>query len=191
MSSLWDIVKTVGSGIISTAVPGGPLIVAAINAALPDDQQLPEGATGAQAQDAISKIPAVDRAAVMDKQFEVQLTEIKESHDTVRTMLTADATMPQTTRPKIVLGMYRVVSFVIIVTISLWAYAVGMKDEVMVTAIMNGWPFVVGIIGPFLVVIRTYFGILKQEQQNKLDAAGGAVTAPSGIAGILSAVLKR
>lgn len=189
--NLWDIVKTVGTGIISNVVPGGAAIMGVVNEFLPDDAKLPVNATGQQVQDAMASIPADQRALLMDKQFDVEITQIKESHDTVRTMLTADATMPQTTRPRVILGMYRVVSFTIIVTVSLWAFAVAMRDEEMVKTIMDGWPFIVGVITPFLVVIRTYFGILKQEQQNKLDASGGIATAPSGLAGILSAVLKK
>ena len=75
---LWDIVKKVGAGIISTAVPGGPLIVGAINEFMPDDKKLPESATGQQAQDAMAAIPAADRAALMDKEFEVEILVLNE-----------------------------------------------------------------------------------------------------------------
>ena len=43
---LGDILKTVGSGLIHTLLPGtGSLIVAGINEFLPSDKQLPETAT--------------------------------------------------------------------------------------------------------------------------------------------------
>ena len=187
---LWSIVKTVGTGLISTMVPGGPLIVGAINAALPADKQLPENATGQQAMDAIGTLPAAERAQVMDKQFDVQITQIKEAGDTMRTMLTADATNPQSTRPYIAMGSFLVVAFTSVTTVSLWAYGIIKADTKMVETIVNGWPFLLSAIAPLVVLLRAYFGVLGAEQKNKLDAANG-VSQPSGIAGLLAAVLKK
>lgn len=187
---LWSIVKTVGAGAISALVPGGPFIVAAINKVLPDDQQLPENATGQQAQDAIASIPAADRAALMDKQFDVQIENIKQSHETLRTMLTADATMPQTTRPFIAKWSFLVIAFSITGTTLMWMYAVAIRDAVLVKTIMDGWPFLVGINGVLTTLLLRYFGVLQNEQKNKLDAAAG-VSQPTGIAGLISQVLKR
>lgn len=189
LMKLWDIVKTVGTGLISTMVPGGPLIVGAINAALPADQQLPENATGQQAQDAIASIPAADRAALMDKQFDVEITQIKESHDTVRTMLESDAIAPHTTRPYIAKHAFHVIAFSVIATTLMWAYAVLKANTEMVTAIMNGWPFIVGVNGTLATLLLAYFGVLKQEHKQKLDAAGGHPS--GGISTILAAFLSK
>jgi hypothetical protein len=187
---LWSIVKTVGTGLISTMVPGGPLIVAGINAVLPADQQLPANATGQQAMDAIESLPPAEQAAVKKKQYDVEITQIKESHDTVRTMLTADATMPQSTRPYIAKGSFHVVAFVCVMTVSLWAYGILKADTKMVTTIVNGWPFLLAAIGPLVVLLHAYFGVLKTEQKNKLDAANGH-SSPAGLAGILSAFMGK
>ena len=187
---LWEIVKTVGTGIISTMVPGGPLIVGAINEFLPDDKKLPDNATGQQAQDAISTIPAADRAALMDKQFDVEITQIKESHSTVRMMLESDAQNPQTTRPYIAKQAFHVIAFSIIATTAMWAYAVLTDNVDMVKAIMDGWPFIVGVNGTLATLLLSYFGVLKQEHKQKLDAANG-VANPTGVTGLLSALFKK
>ena len=187
---LWSIVKTVGTGLISTMVPGGAAIVAGINAVLPKDKQLPANATGQQAMDAIDALPPAERAAVMNKQYDVTIEQIKQSHDTVRTMLTADATTPHTTRPYIAKHSFHVIAFAVITTTAIWAYAVLTKNTEMVTAIMNGWPFVVGVNGTLATLLLAYFGILKQEQKNKLDASNG-VAQPTGLAGLLTTIMRK
>ncbi len=187
---LWNIVKTVGTGLISTMVPGGPLIVAGINAALPDDKKLPENATGVQAMEAIESLPLEERAAVINKQYDVEITQIKESHDTVKTMLTMDAVNPHSTRPKIAYQAFQLLATIMLIVISLWAYAVGTGNNVMVKTIQDGWPWMATFILPVVGWINAYFGKLVTEQKNKLDAVNGATT-PAGIAGIVSTFLKR
>jgi len=188
--NLWNIVKTVGTGLISTMVPGGPLIVAGINAVLPDDQKLPANATGTQAMAAIEALPPAEQAAIKKKQYDVEITQIKESHDTMRTMLTADATNPQSTRPYIAKQSFHVIAFSVVITTAMWAYAVIVGKTAMVTAIMDGWPFIVGVNGTLATLLLAYFGILKQEQKNKLDASNGAAN-PTGLAGIISALVRK
>ncbi len=188
---LWDIVRTIGTGVIaSVAGPAAPLILGVINAALPKDKQLPKNATGQQAQDAISALPAAERAQVMDKQLDVNITEIKESHSTVRMMLESDVANPQSTRPRIALGAFHVIAFSIISTTVMWAYAVGIKDAVMVKTIMDGWPFIVGVNGTLATLLLAYFGVLRKEHKQKMDAALGQ-SPVAGIAGLIGSLIKR
>lgn len=188
---LWDIVKKVGSTALQVALPGtGSLIVGAVNEFLPDDQKLPNGATGNDLNNAILKLPAEQQASIMEKEFDVEITQIQESYSTVRAALESDAKNPQSTRPYIAKGSFHVVAFVLVVTICTWCYGVITADELMVKTIVEGWPFIIAILGPLVTLLWAYFGILKQEHKNKLDAANGAST-PPGIAGILSAITKR
>ena len=154
----------------------------AVNMMLPDDEQLPVNATGEQTMTAINSLPPDAQVAIKNKQLDLQITNVKESHSTVRTMLESDAASPHTTRPYVVKHSFHVIAICSVVTIGLWAYAVAIQDDKMVKTIMDGWPFVVGILAPFVVLLRTYFGVLKQEQQNRLEAAGGnngALVAPT------------
>ncbi len=187
---LWDVIKIAGSGIISAVVPGGGAVITAINAMLPDDAKLPENATGEQAQDAIARIPAVDRAALMDKQFDVDITQIKEAHSTVRVMLESDTKNPHTTRPYIARHSFHVVGITIIVTITLWSYGIIKADTVMVETIVNGWPFLLAAVTPLVVLLHAYFGILKTEHRQRLDAAGGT-SSPTGIGALISAIVNK
>lgn len=193
---LWEIAKSVGSGLLQTALPGvGTLIVNSINDELPEDSKLPVTATGEDAIAAIKGLPPERRADLMDRQFDVDITEIKESHSTVRTMLESDAANPHTTRPKIAYQAFQVVGTTTIITISLWAYAVATSNDKMVKTVMDGWPFVLGVVAPLVILLHAYFGVLKQEHKNRLDAAGGMSTDPStnqsAIMGKIAKLLNR
>lgn len=187
---LLDIAKTVGSAIISTAVPGGPLLLAGINELLPDDKKLPPSATGQDVQDAVASLPPEQQAAVINKEFDVDLTQIRESNETLRAMLASDAASQHTTRPYIAKHAFHMVAFVSVVVICLWAYGVAKQDEKLVTAVMNGWPFVLAVIAPFVVLLRAYFGVLKQEQRDRINGATGTSTT-TGAAAIISGILGR
>ncbi len=188
---LWEIVKTVGSVALQVALPGtGSLIVGAVNELLPDGKKLPAGATGDDLNNAMASLTREQYASVMEKEFDVNIAHIKESNSTLRAMLESDAKNPQSTRPYIAKGAFHVVSFVVIVTISVWAYGVLIANDNLVKTVMNGWHFVLAVIGPLVTLLWAYFGVLKIEHKNKLDAANGLST-PPGIAGILSKILKK
>ena len=192
---LWDIVKTVGAGIISTTVPGGAFLLGAVNEFLPDDKKLPETATGHDVQSAMATLSPDQQASLMEKEFEVDITQIKQSYSTMRAMLEADANTPHTTRPKIAYQAFQVVGTTTIITISLWAFAVATGNDKMVKTVMDGWPFVLGVVGPLVILLHAYFGVLKQENKNRLDAAGGLPNNPStdqsAIMGTIAKLLKR
>ena len=111
-------------------------------------------------------------------------------HENFGNLLTVYATTPQTTRPKIAYWSFVIIAFSIIVTQLLWAYAVATANSLMVETIMNGWPFIVGLNGTLATLLLRYFGVLKQEQKNKLDAANGN-TQPSGVMGLLTTLVNR
>lgn len=188
---LWDIVKSLGSAALQVALPGtGSLIIGAVNGLLSDDKKLPITATGHDVSAAIASLPPDQQASVMEKEFDVDIIQITESNATLRTMLETEAKSPHTTRPYIAKGSFHVVAFAIIVAVSLWAYAVLRENEGLVSTVMNGWPFILGVTAPLVTLLSAYFGILKKEQKNKLDAAQGNST-PAGIAGILSSLINR
>lgn len=187
---LWDVVKSVGSAVVREVVPGGGILVDAVNEFLPDDKKLPGNATGKDIDAAVSSLPPDQRARVMEKEFDVDLAQIRQSNETVRAMLEADAKSPHTTRPYIAKGAFHVIAFAVVVTVSAWFYGVVTSDDTMIEAVTNGWPFVLAVIGPFVVLLHAYFGVLRSEQKNRLDAANGSST-PPGLAGILSGIIKR
>jgi len=187
---LLSIAKTVGAAVVRSAVPGGGLLLDAVNEFLPADKKLPGDATGDQVRATVEALPPEQRAAVFEKEFDVDITQIQESNETVRAMLAADATSTHTTRPHIALGSFYVVAFAIVVVVGTWAYGVVSDNDTLVTAVMDGWPFILAAIGPLVTLLWAYFGVLKQEHRHRLDAARGGST-NGGLAGILSAVIGR
>jgi len=186
----WDIVRKVGSTALQIALPGtGSLIVGAINELLPDDKQLPETATGADAEAALSHIPADQRAALMDRKFDVTLEQLRQVGESNRAMLAAEGVSEHTTRPRIALGSFQVVAYAEIVAISIWAYAV-ITSENPLKSVTDGWAFIVAVTLPLVGLLNAYFGILKTEQRDRLDTSRGVPTQP-GLMGIVAGLLKR
>lgn len=188
--NLWEIIKKVGPGIIGNVVPGGSAILGIVNTFLPADKKLPLTATGDQVSNVISNLPPEQQVQLYNKQFDLDITQIKESNETIRVMLTADATSTHTTRPKIALGSFRVLAFVVVVVISLWSYSVATANVLMITAIVNGWPFVLAIVGPLIGILNAYFGILRKESSDKLNASNNQPTG-SGIGSLIGSLFNR
>jgi len=182
---LLDILGKVGGAVVKTMVPGGGLIVDVVNEFLPDDKKLPADATGSDMQAAVDSLPPDQRAQLLGREFDVQI----EQHHSLQAMLQAEQSSTHTTRPRIALGAFHLVAFVSIVAISLWAYAIAAGDEEMVTAVTDGWPFVAAVVGPFVTLLWAYFGVLKQEQRNRLNAANGSTS--GALSSIISQIIKR
>ena len=179
--NILDIAKSVGTGLIRDLVPGGALIIDAVNQFLPENNKLPANATGDRVTQTINSLPPDLQAQILLKQFDVQVEQIKAEALTFQAMLASDAVVPQTTRPYIARGCFHVLAFCSVVVVALWAYGVAVGDAVMAQAVMGGWPFVLAVLGPFVLLLRAYFGILKDEQRNKLDASNGLPTTAGGI----------
>jgi hypothetical protein len=188
--NLLNIAKKVGLGLIRDAIPGGGLLLAAVNEFLPDDKKLPASVTGDQVLSVVESLPPEQRAPLLEKEFDVEITQIKEGNETLRVMLQADAASTHTTRPYIAKHSFHVVALVAVVAIALWGYGITTKQAELVKAVTDGWPFVAAVIAPFVLFLRSYFGILQQEHRQRLNG-GAEQSTPSGLGGILSAVLGR
>jgi len=189
--NLWKIAESVGAGIISAVVPGGGAILGVVNALLPDDKKLSATATGHQVTAAVNSLPPAEQAQLRLKEFDVTLEQIRQDGDTLRAMLTADATMPHTTRPYIAKGSFIVVAFSIIAVVSLWVVSVFNESTATIKAVTDGWPFILAVLAPLVTLLHAYFGVLKHEHRNKLDAANGTPTAATGLAGIISSLVSK
>ncbi|AUR81594.1 TMhelix containing protein [Vibrio phage 1.009.O._10N.261.51.C9] len=198
MASVWEVVKTVGAGVISSVVPGGGAVIDVINMFLDDDKKLPATATGQQALDAIESLPPEAQVQVLNKQLDVKLEEIKQPHDSLRAMLTANATSTHTTRPWIAKWSFvftAIFSGVVgLIVVCAYAYAVYKRDAALVAAVVDGWPFVLAVMGAvtgtFSILLRAYFGLLSKEHDAKVGAATGTFK-PNAIASIMGALAKK
>ena len=105
-------------------------------------------------------------------------------------MLKSDADNPHSTRPYIATQSFHVIAFVCVGVIILWGYGVFVENTAIVNAVTDSWVMVTALIGPLVTVLLAYFGHLKTEHKNKMDAANGS-TAPSGIAGLITSFIKK
>ena len=180
---LGDILKTVGSGLIQTLLPGtGSLIVAGINEFLPSGEQLPENATVEQANAAISKLTPEQQASVLEKEYDVKI----EAYNTLQVMLQANAQSKHTTRPKIAYQAWQVVGSITLAFTFGWLFAVITGDTEMISAIKDSYMFAGFLIAPLVVWLNAYFGVLRDESKDKMNAAQGHKVDPaSGLIGKL------
>lgn len=170
--NLGDILKTVGSGLIKTLVPGGGLLIDAVNGFLPDDKKLPNDATGEQAKSAISSLPPEQQASVLSKQYDVDIAEIKADVSKFEALCKVDET-GNTTRPEIALRMANTMIFTIVVTVVAYFYAIITKDTEIIKAINDGWTIILGLLTWPAGIVNSYFGKRTKEKQHKYEATTG------------------
>ena len=182
---LLDILKTVGSGLISE-LPLGGTILGMVNGFLSDDNKLPNNATGQQAQTAIDTLSSTDKANVLSKEYDVQIEEIRADVSMFQALCEVDKT-GNTTRPEIALDMSKIICFSVIAIVSLYCVAIGTGNEDMIQSIVSGWPFIVAVLGVPAGIVNSYFGKRTKEKQQKYQAASG-VSAPLGI---LASLFKK
>ena len=187
--NILEIAKTVGSELIRNFIPGGSVVVSAINALLPDGKELKNDATGLDINEMLDSLPIDQRAKMIEHKFDIDETWIKESSSCLQAAIEADTKTPHTTRPKIALGCFRVLAFTNMSVIGAWVYAVVAGNDLMIAAIMGGWPFILSIDSVFASVLLAYFGKLTKEHKERLDAAQG-ISQPSGIVNKLLGLLK-
>jgi hypothetical protein len=188
--NLWDVIKEVGGEVIKNVVPGGAMLMGVVNELLPDDKKLPVGATGNDVKAAIESLPPTDRARIMEKEIDLDLADIRESHSTLRAMLDSDAKNPQSTRPYIAKHAFHIIAVTSVAIMAAWSYAVYSGDSVMVKQIQEGAIFVVALNGTLATLLLAYFGSIRKEHKQKMDAASGNKQ-PSGIAGLVSRFLQK
>lgn len=165
---LKEILKMAGGAALSSVPPYGPLALSLINAVLPDDKKLTESSTAQNAESALNEIPEANRNSLLE-------TTVKAEHNTLQAMLLAESNSQQTTRPRIALGCFQIYSACTLIFTVIIAYAVGQSEQPL-NELQNLWPLAMGLYAPFPAVLYAYFGMLKKEHENRLNAANGRST---------------
>ncbi len=182
---LFKLITKVGGRFLKDAIPP-PIsnvigIVESVNEFLSDDDKLDENSTGSDIGNALNKMPAEDRAAVMSKEFDVEIVKEQEHTKRFEAMARVDAS-GHTTRPKISL---------------LFAWNLVLTSDALIGAICYGiiknqitldtaWPAFVAILAPFAVVVKAYFGLRTAEKQQKYEMGSGVKSSPVGLLGALA-----
>ncbi|MEC4724269.1 hypothetical protein HWQ46_01740 [Shewanella sp. D64] len=182
--NLLSILGKVGTSILADVIPGGNAILSAVNAFLPSDSKLSDKATGPQIQTAINGLLPEQQNQLLMKQFDVEITEIKEHTNVINALGDVDKT-GHSTRPAIAMMMAQIVAFSVVVLVSFLAVAMFNDDINTIKAIGDNWPLVIAILGTPTALLRSYFGMRTKEKQQKYQAVSN--TAPTtGIASLLN-----
>lgn len=180
-----EIAKKIGSAVIRDAVPGGGLIVDAINEFLPDDKKLPPAATGYQASASIYSLPPDKMAEVMTKQIDVQLKELDAEIAETNEWTKVEASLAQadasgnSTRPKIAEQMSALVVGVTILVAFATAWTCIDKGT------MPTWELVTALLALPTVLLRAYFGLRSDEKKARYSVATGGAVPENPMAGML------
>jgi len=167
-----SILAKVGTSIIKNVVPGGDLIIDAVNAFLPKEKQLPASATGQQAIQAVNSLSPEQQAQLLSKELDVEIAEINSWTQIQGSLADADKT-GNTTRPEIALMMAKVVAFVVISFASVVVSAIVRDQWAMIEKLANCWPLLMVVIGTPSALLRSYFGMRSKDKERRYSAAVG------------------
>lgn len=156
----------------SNLIPGGPAILAAVNAFLPENEKLPETATGGELAAAVEKLPPEQRASLMEKEIDLKIVQEEGWTERYKAMCSGDG---QSTRPAIALMMAKVTCFVIILFTSAISIEVYLHGFDSLADNAGAWTIFATILGIPSSVLAKYFGELRREQQNRLGAKSSGI----------------
>jgi hypothetical protein len=180
-----SILKKVGGSLLKNALPPfSGIAFDLINDALPADKKLSENSTGADAEEAIASLPADQRASLLEKKLDVEITKIKEWSNVVSALAEVDK-IGKSTRPKIAKDMSVLIGFSVVITLGPIAYAIVTSDSTMIDSIASAWPLILAVIGIPAGIVNSYFGKRGKEKAQKYEAVSN--TPP--VAGVISQVL--
>ena len=160
---------------VSSVIPGGPLILGAVNAMLPDDKKLPESATGNDIRNAVSQLTPEQQGSLMEKQLDVEIAEIK-SWEGIQESLSKADQAGSSTRPAIAMMMAWCIVFVVALFTSVWGYAVVVDHSDTLETLGESWPMMLAVIGTPTALLRSYFGMRTKEKTTRYNAAAGQPT---------------
>ena len=185
--NIGKILTTVGMGILKNVIPGVGIVVDTVNAFLPDDKKISPDSTGQQAINAINSLSPDLQAQVFSKQLDVEIVEVQEYTKVISALAEADKT-GNSTRPAIALMMARVTAFAIVISVSVWAYAVMMNLVSMMTQLKESWPLLVAILGTPTALLRAYFAMRTGEKKARYNMSQNKLPETNGLAGLVNGV---
>jgi len=169
LGSILNTLKGPLAAVASTLIPGGPAILAAVNAFLPSDQKLPETATGADVAAAVAALPPDQRASLLEKRIDLQIAQEEGWTDRYKAMTKADG---QSTRPRIALMMAYVTCFIILLFSSAIAVQIFTEGLGSLAEAAGAWTVFGTLLGIPSGVLAKYFGELRREQGQRMGKAG-------------------
>lgn len=159
-SELFKTIKPFAS-VAASFIPGGPAVIEAVNAFLPEDKKLTDTSTGTDIMAAVDKLPPEHQASLMEKKIDLEIAQEEGWTERYSAMCAADG---QSTRPRIAVMMGQVLCFEICAfTVWCFVYPEQMTNPVLWTVFGTLTAAPAGLLGK-------YFGELRKEQQNRIGS---------------------
>jgi hypothetical protein len=182
---IWDIVKKAGTSVLTSVIPGAGIAIDLVNSFRDADDQLPNNATGKQLEDAVKSLTPEQQAQITNRKFDLEEKRIEAN------VALMNAGPAHATRAWIAKWAFILVAVSTALVVIIWGKAVVWdKSDTMVKTIMDGWPFVAALLSPFILWLNRYFGILKQEQQDRLNAGNGGLK-QGALTNIITAIRSK
>lgn len=169
--NLAKILKTAGTAILKSVVPGGGLIIDLVNGFLPGDKKLSSTATGADVQAVIDALPPEQRTALLSKELDVEIVEAQEWTKTMGVLAEADK-VGASTRPSIAKMMAYVVSFSVLFFSTSLSVAILTGDSEIVKQLEGTWPLALAILATPTALLHSYFALRSKEKKSRYEMAG-------------------
>lgn len=183
---LFDIVKNIGSGLLGLS-PAGSAVLQTVNALLPADKKLTQQSTGDDAINAINALPVDQRASLLEKEIELDIVESNNFAQNIKVMAEVDNS-GSSTRPEIAIMMARIVSFTIIVFVSILAISTINNDKDVLLVLNESWTLILVLLGIPSALLRAYFGMRTSEKKARYANSVGQST---GITQLISSLIKK
>lgn len=177
---LFDILKGAAT-VIGTA---NPLIGAAITVAnqfLPDDEKLPDAATGQQVIDKINTLPPDQQASVFNHEIDLKIAQEEGWTERYKAMCSSD---DQSSRARIAIMMAQVLVFEIMAftVLFFWDRSVLNSDAWMVFGVVTGTP---------AAILLNYFGNLRREHSQRQEVMGASDVSGNPLMKIVASLFNK
>jgi hypothetical protein len=171
---------------LASAHPLGAAALAAINAFLPESEQVSANATGRDVMDKIGALPAAQQQLLLSQQIEAEVEVERIFAGSVQAMAEVDKA-GASTRPYIakLMAWYFVVSGILLAVALCLAVEEG---EATLRAVSDLWLIVLTWMALPAALLRSYFG-LRTDEKNARYAAAVGQNLP--VRGSLSALINR
>jgi len=181
-----SVLKTLGAAALSTH-PLGVAALPIINTFLPKDKQLPETASGEQAEQAIHGLSQDDQKQILLADIQLDIEEEKGRTARYQAMCSADG---QETRAKIVNKAMNTLILLSLIFVGSTAL-VYIKDGAQAAFSLEMAAVFGTVTATFAYVVRSYMGDLRVETTSRHALADDKPQSPKGLAGLLSALKGR
>lgn len=104
---------------------------------------------------------------------EIEAQELGTKGDVMKAMLLSESKSVHSTRPKIAYQAWQVTGTIVLAITFSYVYAVVTGNEEMINAMSSGWPLILALIAPMVGWLNAYFGILRKEDNDKMNAING------------------